>query len=77
MLNFDYKKRLNLEELNEKITNINNLENNEFSLNRIELTKNTKGYGWSIKVEDKDMESVIKRIKETNIKLKTLYGNSQ
>ena len=53
------------------------MENNEYTLNRIELTKNTKGYGWSIKVEDKDMESVIKRIKETNIKLKTLYGNSQ
>ena len=35
MLNFDYKKRLDLNELNEKITNINNFENNEFSLDNI------------------------------------------
>ena len=35
MINFDYKERLNLEELNEKITNINNFENNEFSLDNI------------------------------------------
>ena len=32
MLNFDCKKRLDLDELNEKINNINNFENNEFSL---------------------------------------------
>ena len=35
MLNFDYKKRLDLKELNEKITNINNFENNKFSLDNI------------------------------------------
>ena len=35
MLNFDYKKRLDLKELNEKITNVNNFENNEFSLDNI------------------------------------------
>ena len=35
MLNFDYKKRLDLEELNQKIININNFENNEFSLDNI------------------------------------------
>ena len=35
MLNFDYKKRLDLKELSEKITNINNFENNEFSLDNI------------------------------------------
>ena len=35
MLNFDYKKRLNLEELNEKISNVNKFENNEFSLDNI------------------------------------------
>ena len=40
MLNFDYKKRLNLEELNEKITNVNKFENNEFSLDNI-INKNT------------------------------------
>ena len=40
MLNFDYKKRLDLKELNEKITNINNFENNEFSLGNI-INKNT------------------------------------
>ena len=40
MLNFDYKKRLNLEELNEKIANRNNFENNEFSLDNI-INKNT------------------------------------
>ncbi len=32
MLNFDYKKRLNLIELNEKINDIKNFKNNEFSL---------------------------------------------
>ena len=32
MLSFDYKERLNLDELNEKINNINNFEDNEFSL---------------------------------------------
>ena len=32
MLNFKPEKRLDLEELNEKITNINNFENNEYSL---------------------------------------------
>ena len=32
MLSFDCKKRLNLVELNEKINNIKNFENNEFSL---------------------------------------------
>ena len=35
MLNFDYKKRLDLEELNQKITLINNFKNNEFSLDNI------------------------------------------
>ena len=35
MLNFDYKKRLDLKELNEKITNVNNFENNQFSLDNI------------------------------------------
>ena len=34
MLNFDYKERLNLDELNEKINNIKNFENNEFSLDK-------------------------------------------
>ena len=33
MLSFDYKTRLNLDELNEKINNVNNFEDNEFSLN--------------------------------------------
>ena len=32
MLNFDCKKRLDLVELNEKINNIKNFENNQFSL---------------------------------------------
>ena len=32
MLSFDYKERLNLVELNEKINDIKNFENNEFSL---------------------------------------------
>ena len=32
MLNFDYKIRLNLVELNEKINDIKNFKNNEFSL---------------------------------------------
>ena len=32
MLNFNYKERLNLDELNEKINNIENFECNEFSL---------------------------------------------
>ena len=32
MLSFDYKTRLNLDELNEKINNIKNFENNQFSL---------------------------------------------
>ena len=32
MLSFDYKTRLNLDELNEKINNVNNFEDNVFSL---------------------------------------------
>ena len=32
MLNFDYKERINLDELNEKINNVNNFEHNQFSL---------------------------------------------
>ena len=35
MLSFDYKTRLNLDELNEKINDIKNFENNEFSLDNI------------------------------------------
>ena len=36
MLNFDYKKRLNLDELNEKIKDINNTENdNKYTLENI------------------------------------------
>ena len=32
MLSFDYKTRLNLDELNEKINNVNDFEDNVFSL---------------------------------------------
>ena len=32
MLSFDYKTRLNLDELNEKINNVNNFENNDYCL---------------------------------------------
>ena len=39
MLSFDYKTRLNLDELNEKIDNIKNFENNQFSLDNI-INKN-------------------------------------
>ncbi len=35
MLNFDYKERLNLVEVNQKIDNIKNTENNEFNLDNI------------------------------------------
>ena len=35
MLNFDYKERINLDELNEKINNVNNFEHNVFSLDNI------------------------------------------
>ena len=35
MLNFDYKKRLDISELNEKISNVNKFEINEFSLDNI------------------------------------------
>ena len=35
MLSFDYKTRLNLDELNEKINNVNNFEDNVFSLDNI------------------------------------------
>ena len=35
MLKFDYKERLDLSELNEKISNVNKFENNEFSLDNI------------------------------------------
>ena len=41
MLNFDYKKRLDLKELNEKIANVNKFENNEFNLDNI-INKNIK-----------------------------------
>ena len=41
MLNFDYKKRLDLVELNKKIDNIKNFENNEFSLDN-DINKRSK-----------------------------------
>ena len=41
MLNFDYKKRLNLDELNQKINDIKNFENNEFSLDN-DINKKSK-----------------------------------
>ena len=41
MLNFDYKKRLDLVELNKKINDIKNFENNEFSLDN-DINKKTK-----------------------------------
>ena len=41
MINFDYKKRLDLKELNEKIANVNKFENNEFNLDNI-INKNIK-----------------------------------
>ncbi len=41
MLNFDYKKRLNLDELNQKIDDIKNFKNNEFSLDN-DINKKTK-----------------------------------
>lgn len=50
---------------------------NEQTLHRIELTKNTKGYGWSIKVYDRDIEKAIELIKQTDLKLKTMYNHTQ
>ena len=41
MLNFNYKKRLNLVELNQKINNIEDFKNNEFSLDN-DINKKTK-----------------------------------
>ena len=41
MINFDYKKRLDLNELNEKIDNVNKFENNQFNLGNI-INKNIK-----------------------------------
>ena len=41
MLSFDYKTRLDLNELNEKIDNIKNFENNEFSLDN-DINKKSK-----------------------------------
>ena len=41
MLSFDYKTRLNLDELNEKINNIKNFENNQFSLDN-DINKKSK-----------------------------------
>ena len=35
MLNFNSKERLNINDLNQKITNIKNFENNEYSLENI------------------------------------------
>ena len=54
MLNFDCKKRLDLDELNEKINNINNFENNEFSLDN---SINKKIKEWSkTKIQYSDFE---------------------
>ena len=47
--------------------------NKEYTLDRIELIKNSKGYGWSIKVYDQDITKAIQRIKDTDLKLKALY----
>ena len=41
MLSFDYKTRLNLVELNEKIDNIKDFENNQFSLDN-DINKKSK-----------------------------------
>ena len=54
MLSFDYKTRLNLDELNQKIDNIKNFENNEFSLDNI---INKKIEDWiKTKIEFSDFE---------------------
>ena len=54
MLNFDYKKRLDINELNEKIANVNKFENNKFSLDNI---INKKIEDWiKIKIEFSDFE---------------------
>lgn len=48
------------------------------SRSSIELTKNTKGYNWSIKryyKEEEKVEDILIEIKATNDKLKKEYGD--
>ena len=62
MLNFDYKKRLDLKELNEKITNINNFENNEFSLDNIINKKIEEWIKSKIEFSDFELNDFLKQL---------------
>jgi hypothetical protein len=41
----------------------------------IELTKNTKGYGWSVKVAGSDYDAIKKRLLEAEEFCHSNYGN--
>ena len=62
MLNFDYKKRLDLNELNEKINNIKNFENNEFSLDNIINKKIEEWSKTKIQYSDFELNDFLKQI---------------
>ena len=62
MLNFDYKKRLNLEELNEKIANRNNFKNNEFSLDNIINKKIEEWIKSKIEFSDFELNDFLKQL---------------
>ena len=62
MLSFDYKIRLNLVELNEKINNINNFENNEFSLDNIINKKNQELIKTNIEFSEFELNDFLKQL---------------
>ena len=62
MLSFDYKERLNLDELNEKINNIKNFENNEFSLDNIINKKIKEWSKTKIQYSDFELNDFLKQV---------------
>ena len=62
MLNFDYKERLNLVELKEKIDNIKNFEDNVFSLDNIINKKIEEWIKNKIEFSDFELNDFLKQL---------------
>ena len=67
MLNFDYKKRLDINELNEKIANVNKFENNKFSLDNIINKKIEEWIKSKIEFSDFELNDFLKQLSNKKI----------
>lgn len=56
--------------------NIVNLKDGEL-YHSVEVTKNTKGYNWSVKVAGGDMEEILNRVTSIEVKLKERFGEKK